>query len=417
MRIALLHYSGPPTVGGVEQTLYHHARILADLGYKPQLIVGTGQSFNARIPVTLIPTLYSKHPDVLTVKSELDSGHISDRFNNLRDELSAHLNPILDEIEILIVHNALTLHKNLALSAALWRLRQERDQPFLIGWHHDFAWAREQYRDELHDGPPWDLLKQAWPGVANVVVSASQQKKIARLYGTTLESIHVIPPGIDPAISGNWTETTRWLAKELKLLQSDGILLLPARITPRKNIELAIQVLAEIRTQTGEDIRLLITGPPGPHNPANIAYLQNLLSLQAELGLKESVHFLYQLDPTKPLQVDDQTMANLYALSDALFFPSREEGFGIPLLEAGFARLPIFCTDIPPFHESAGAQAHYFSLEDSPLQVAALIGNNLFQKPHFLLQRKVRRWYTWEGIITRKILPLLESTDDESDPS
>jgi hypothetical protein len=46
--------------------------------------------------------------------------------------------------------------------------------PRLIGWHHDFAWERPDYRSELH-WDPWDLLRRAWPGVAQVVVSAAQR--------------------------------------------------------------------------------------------------------------------------------------------------------------------------------------------------------------------------------------------------
>ncbi|MCK4692401.1 MAG: glycosyltransferase, partial [Anaerolineales bacterium] len=146
---------------------------------------------------------------------------------------------------------------------------------------------------------------------------------------------------------------------------------------------------------------------PGPHNPANVAYFQSLLSLQADLGLKQAIHFLYQLDIADAL-LDEHTMANLYALSDALLFPSYQEGFGIPLLEAGFARLPIFCSDIAPFHESAGEQAHYFSLSDTPGQVAKAIAEKLLAEPSLLLRRRVRRKYTWTGIIHEKLLPILE---------
>jgi len=408
MRIGLIHYSGPPIVGGVEQTLYYHAKVLADNGYRPQLLVGEGQSFDPRVPVTVIPTLYSKHPEVLAIKAVLDSGQTDDRFDRLRHSLRERLGEAIVEVDFLIVHNALTLHKNLALTAALWDLVQTGLSVPIIGWHHDFAWDRSQYRAELHDGFPWQLLRQPWPGVVNVVVSDAQRDRLADLYNASPESIHVIPPGIDLAVSGNWTDVTKKLVAELGLLQADAILLLPARITRRKNIEFAMRILAELRDLSRQDIRLVVTGPPGPHNPANAAYLQSLLSLRATLGLEPAAHFLYQLDVADRLVLDEHTMANLYTLSDALLFPSHEEGFGIPLLEAVYARLPIFCSDIAPFHESAGEQAHYFSLSDTPHQVAQAIAETLLAEPSLLLRRRVRSRYTWTNIVRQKLLPLLE---------
>ena len=55
MKVTLLHYSCPPTIGGVEQTIFHHARLLADLQFKVSIVVGSGGSFDERVPVSLIP--------------------------------------------------------------------------------------------------------------------------------------------------------------------------------------------------------------------------------------------------------------------------------------------------------------------------------------------------------------------------
>lgn len=414
VKIGLVHYSGPPTVGGVEQTLYYHARALADHGYQPQLLVGAGTSFDPRVEVEVIPRLGSRHPEVLAVKAELDRGEVSGRFKELQARITDHLSEHIASIEILIVHNALTLHKNLALTAALWELHQSARLPALIGWHHDFAWDRPGYRDELHPGYPWELLRTPWPNTSNVVVSAAQQRRLANLYRLPLGLIGVVPPGFDPAVTGNWTDLARCIVEELRLMTADVILLLPARITRRKNIEFGARILAALRRASGKDARLIVTGPPGPHNPTNVAYLQELLDLVQALGVGNAVHFLYQLGGEDPLIVDDATMANLYGLCDALLFPSRDEGFGIPILEAAFTRLPVFCSDIPPFHESGGEEVHYFSLSSTPEAVAEQVAENLFAQPPFVIRQRVRKGYTWERIVTAKMLPLFEGIRDAS---
>ncbi len=413
MRIGFLHYSGPPTIGGVEQTLYYHSRVLTTLGHFTRLIVGQGKTFDQRIPVDVIPELYSKHPTVLAVKAELDRGQCNARFEALRANIESELRGMIEDLDVLIVHNVMTLHKNLALTSALWDLHTSKRAPPIVGWHHDFAWDRDEYQEELKDEFPWDLLRKPWPGAINIVVSAAQRDRLAKLYSLDPAGIHVIHPGIDPGVIGNWTDMMHRIVAEYELLRAYALLLLPARITRRKNIELALQVLAELRSLTSHDVRLIVTGPPGPHNPANAAYLEKLLSQRRALGLDAYAHFLYELHTQDQPRVDQATMANLYASSDALLFPSLQEGFGIPLLQAGFTRLPIYCSDIEPFHESVEDRAHYFSLQDSPKFVAKTIADTLLTNATFILRREVRRKYPWEIIVSNTMIPMLESALDE----
>ena len=412
MKIGLIHYSGPPMVGGVEQTLYHHATELARLGHQPRLIVGVGEAFDDGIPVQVIPALYSKDPRVLAVKAALDSGDAGREFQDLHASLVRDLEDKLLDVDVLILHNFLTLHKNLALTAAVHSLLTTGKLPRTIGWHHDFAWLRPEYRAELHDGSPWDLLKKPWPGVINVVVSRVQRTKLASLYDADAESIHVIPPGIDLARLDSWTDLTRRIVEQLELLQADALLLLPARLTRRKNIEFGLQVLSELRRLSSKDVRLLITGPPGPHNPANVAYLEQLLALRSSLGLENAAHFLYQLGEDDPLDIDDVTMGNLFSICDALFFPSLDEGFGIPLLEARLSRMPIFCSDIAALHESGDANAYYFDPQSQPQEVAADVADRLLSDPLLISRAEVRHSYSWPVIVADKLVPLLEGLDD-----
>jgi len=98
---------------------------------------------------------------------------------------------------------------------------------------------------------------------------------------------------------------------------------------------------------------------------------------------------------------------DLYAVADALLFPSEREGFGIPILEAGLARLPIFCSDIPPFRESAGTHAHYFALDDSPRAIAVRLADFFAEDSRYQLKQRVLHDYVWERIFSERIEPML----------
>lgn len=407
--ISILHYAGPPIIGGVENTIYHHARFLAEAGYAVTVIAGRGAPFHPDVTFLTIPEVDSRHPEVLAVKRELDGALVSERFYRLRDALAEQLLPILRTTEALMAHNVFTLHKNLPLTAALHLLLVERALDIrALAWHHDLAWKDPQYAGEVHAGYPWDLLRTPWPGVIQVTVSEPRCQELAALYGIPPAQIHVVPPGVDIPAFLMWTETMHRIVGAFRLDDADSILLLPARITRRKNIELAIETLSALRQQAALDARLVVTGPPGAHNPANQAYLELLMALRRECGVEHAVHFLYTLGTEdEPMVPDDATMANLYLLADALLFPSREEGFGIPVLEAGLARLPAFCSAIGPLRASGRGDVHYFEPDAEPTEVAQLILDQLLPNPAFRLRQRVRKEYSWDKIILSRILPLL----------
>ncbi len=403
-RIAILHYASPPVVGGVEATIAYHARGLVELGYQVNVVSGSGSTFDERIETHINPLFGSKQPEILAIKQELDRGVISPSFETLCEELKAALQAALADCDVCIVHNAHTMNKNLVLTAALARLSDLH----MIAWCHDFAWTMPQYQPELHVGYPWNLLRERWANTRYVTVSAPRRDELAALLGMAVTEIKVIGSGMDLARFLRWTRTTERLVQELHLLEADGLLLLPARLTRRKNIALALEVLAELRKQSQKDYRLIVTGPPGPHNPSNPGYLGTLLALRRELKLEGAVHFLYELDNLSFIP-DDDTMADLYQLCDALFFPSIQEGFGIPMLEAGLSRLPIYCSDIPALRETGQEDAVYFNpLEDSPQVIARRIHDGFATDAQHRLRLRVRKSYRWDTIIQQQLVPLLE---------
>jgi glycosyltransferase involved in cell wall biosynthesis len=106
-------------------------------------------------------------------------------------------------------------------------------------------------------------------------------------------------------------------------------------------------------------------------------------------------------------------MDQLYRAADLLLVPSAQEGFGIPILEAGVVGLPIFCSDIPPFRETAGEAAHYFELGEPPQAVAGRLAQFLREDPRYRLRKRVEREFSWETIFLRQVVPLLQAAAAE----
>jgi glycosyltransferase involved in cell wall biosynthesis len=404
MRIALLHYSSPPIVGGVESVLAHHARLMADAGHDVTILAGRGEAFDERIKVCILPRLDSRHREVMEVKALLDAGNCTTAFDILKDGIKSELSRALENCGVLIAHNVASLHKNLALTAILHELYKSPGFPHLMLWHHDLAWTTPRYRDELHDGHPWDLLRTNWEDVTQVVVSELRRKELTELMGISSETIKVIPNGVDIGAFFKFEPQSTALIEKLNLMDADPLFLLPVRITPRKNIELALQVMAELRNDFPKAM-LLVTGPEGPHNPDNKAYKQKLLDLRGELKLQGAVHLLAEVtDEFMP----DEVIADFYRLADALLFPSREEGFGIPIIEAAFSKIPVFCADIPVLRELAGDDVTYFDPDANPLEAARQVKVRMEAESTSRWGRRAKHGYTWNQIYSLHIAPLLQ---------
>lgn len=411
----MLHYSVPPVVGGVESVLAQQARLYAAAGHSVTVVAARGDLTGDAIQLAKVPLADSRHPRGLAVKAELDAGRVPPDFEPLVAALADALRTALAGAAVALAHNVCSLNKNLALTAALHRLNGQPGFPRLILWHHDLAWTTPRYRAELHAGYPWDLLRRDWPGVQQVVVSVARQQELATLLGVPPTRIRVVPNGVDVAQLFKLEAQTQELVQAMALDEAAPLLLLPVRLTPRKNIELALHTLRSLRqwrpagVPAGEPsfarAGLLVTGPEGPHNPANAAYRQRLIDLRNALGLQAAAHFAAEHTAE---YLPDAVLADFYRLADALLMPSREEGFGLPVVEAGLARLPVFCADIPPLRAIGQADTTYFSPEAAPETVADAIATRLSANPQYRLAVRARHAYAWPRIYAEHLAPLLD---------
>jgi glycosyltransferase involved in cell wall biosynthesis len=408
-RTALLHYSAPPVVGGVEAVIAAQARTFSQFGYPVGVITGRGEA--GALPgggFSLLPEMDSQHPRVLEISTALEQGQVPEGFARLVKELAASLSEALAGCQNVIVHNVFTKHFNLPLTAALYALLETGPARRWIAWCHDATWTSPSSRPKVRAGYPWDLLRTFRPEVTYVAVSRQRQEELAGLYGCDPGRIQVVYNGVDPELLLGLSPEGQALAGRLELLESDLVLLMPVRVTQAKNIELALQVVAALKRR-GKRPRLVLTGPPDPHDAASMAYFEELLALRRELGLAHEMRFVFEAGPHpgQSYRIDQPVVAELYRLSDLLFMPSRREGFGMPVLEAALVGLPVISTSIPASVEIGDGDLTLVGVSDDPEAVAEQILRLLEGDPAYRLRVKVRQRYTWEAIFRGDIEPLL----------
>jgi alpha-1,3-rhamnosyl/mannosyltransferase len=114
---------------------------------------------------------------------------------------------------------------------------------------------------------------------------------------------------------------------------------------PRKNVRVLVEAFARLDPELPH--RLLLAGPEG--------WVADDRAAVAALGDRVRL-----LGP-----VPGADAAALYAGADLFVFPSRHEGFGIPVLEAMAQGTPVVASDIPVLREVGGDAARFVPVDDA----------------------------------------------------
>lgn len=121
-------------------------------------------------------------------------------------------------------------------------------------------------------------------------------------------------------------------------------------VEPRKNIELLLRVWEAWTADDPAAPALVLCGRRGWKSDG----LHEAIAGAAAAGW---LHY--------PGYTDDDTLAVLYRRALAVVSPSRYEGFGLPLVEAMSAGVPVLASDIAVFREVAGDAAVYLPVDDA----------------------------------------------------
>jgi glycosyltransferase involved in cell wall biosynthesis len=391
MKIALVHYTSWPVIGGVESVIRQHAQLMSQHGHTVEILCGEGSVFNRQIPTQIFRELNSQEALVRVAQEEAYNGRPGQAFFRVLENLQKQLEALSHRFDCFVVHNMCTMPFNLAGTQALSGLAEQGKKT--IAWTHDLAAANPDYKI-----PPFrtfDLIRERQPGVKYVTISETRAAEFRKLMGADVDA--VIPNGMDVAGTCTLTPEVADLVRED--LPGSTILFYPTRILARKNIAFALQIVGALR-DLGMEIRLLVSGALDPHNRSSSAHFADLKQLAADLQVEELVTWV-----NEHFYVDERQLHSLYMVADAMFFPSRQEGFGLPLLEAAAHRLPVFCSNIEPLKSIALSGTLLFDLREAPRNVAERIRNAFEQDAIFKRKKQLLRDYSAERLYLTKIEP------------
>lgn len=154
--------------------------------------------------------------------------------------------------------------------------------------------------------------------------------------------------------------------------------LMVSGIQPHKNVERALRAFAE--ATKSEDMPLDIVGINSAQGEPTIA--------RAGVGehLSNRISWLTNLT--------EDSLVQCYRRARIFIFPSIDEGFGIPLLEAMANDVVIICSDIPVFREICGESAIYFNPTSHESIVAAISKGLALDAPPSSYSSQLQRYTT-----------------------
>ncbi len=388
-------------MGGVENVIRDQANMLVHAGHEVRVLTGSGLDTGEAYKFVLVPQLSPDFPLNKNVRSVLDRGQLDQNFNHYRSMLLEALETGLDGVDLTFVHNIFTMHYNLACTRALHDLAPRHK---MIAWTHDLAATNADVALPNPTQPPWNLMRTSSRDVTYIATSELRAAELkAHLKPPVVPQ--VIPNLVDPARLFGLTPEMRTALLALEIPWRDFVFLLPARVMVRKNIDFAIEVMKRLREMNRNPL-LLITGAKVPNSPASEHYGAFLRQ-----SLPESLHG-HVVFLSDYFVVQDDTMRDLYLLSDCLLFPSTQEGFGLPVLEAALHRMPVWCHDIPSYRALEGSGS--FLLNDPARLPEAL--NWLEAQSSFRQQRRCRRLFDPTIIYSKFYEPLLNSLIQQKIP-
>lgn len=168
-----------------------------------------------------------------------------------------------------------------------------------------------------------------------VVVSQDWHTRLCDEYGVESEVIH---NGVDAGRFGPITCATRSWLRGKTGVADQFVFLAVGGIEPRKGTTHLFRAMAELCSEGGPRPVLVIIGGHSFQDYSD--YQDKTLALLGELGLELG------RDVIQAGTVSDERLHQWYRSADALVFPSIKEGWGLAVLEALSAELPVVASDI-----------------------------------------------------------------------
>jgi glycosyltransferase involved in cell wall biosynthesis len=231
--------------------------------------------------------------------------------------------------------------------------------------------------------------------VLAIADSAATKDDLVALLGADPATVRVVPLGVEPRFAAAGEADAADAATALGL--AAPYLLYVGRLEPRKNLPVLVDAYAAARRRHGVTASLVLAGSPGWLD-------EDLPGRAAAAGVGEHVRLIGH--------VADRLLPGLLHGAVAVAYPSRYEGFGLPVLEAMAAGSPVVTSTVSSLPEVAGDATLLVDPDDTDGLAEALgrlAGDEALRARLSSAGRARAATFTWERTAAETVAVYLEA--------
>lgn len=228
---------------------------------------------------------------------------------------------------------------------------------------------------------------------ATAVIAISEQTKrdLIEFYGTPERKIRVCYQSCNEGFTQTVSESEKLRVKQLYQLP-ERFFLYVGSLIERKNLLSIAKALPLLHKDVS--LPLVVIGD-------GAAYKETIKNYLAAAGISNKVLFMSENKAART-EKGFRTAADfpaIYQQATAMIYPSTFEGFGIPVLEALWSRIPVITSNVSCLPEAGGPGAFYVD-PLSPEQIAAAMTRVVTDAP--AVQQSIATGYLHAQQFTRK---------------
>lgn len=193
---------------------------------------------------------------------------------------------------------------------------------------------------------------------ADAVIAISEQTRqdLVEFYKVPAEKITVCYQSCDPIFAERISAEEKEKIRQLYNLPPRFFLNVGS-IIERKNLLTICKAINHLKTKL--PIPLVVIG-------GGVKYKKLVKEYISSNGLEKQIIFLSENEETKQNEgfKSSAHFPAIYQMAEAMIYPSTFEGFGIPILEALFSRVPVITSNVSCMPEAGGDAALYIDPYD-----------------------------------------------------
>ena len=329
-----------------------------------QMLVTNGYKVVVTVAEGFTPTGWYAHKDVelrgMTTVPCHNEVKKDPTFEKDIDDLTTDIKAITEDIDFVISHDLIYQPSALKHNVACRRVAKDRPKLKWAHWIHSatspytLGRLRGVFSDEYVN-----IMSEPFPNSYYVFFNHYSIPRVAENFKVPQDVVKIVhhPSDIYKLLRINDKAVIR-LAEKKKLLDAEAVAVYPVRLDRGKQVQYVIKTMAMLK-ELGMSVRVIVVDFHSTGGD-KVTYRDELKALAVDWGLNaQEMTFTSEFDPEWEVQMNHESVAQLFSLSNVFIQPCVSESYSLTTQEFIMISRGVLVLnqDFPPFRDIFGPDA------------------------------------------------------------